>query len=61
MGEPKEPKVPHCRSGRDGDCFWDQCPQERDGEPEKTGRYCPYAAAWEGYYIELTGDPDGRT
>lgn len=30
-----------CRSGEDGDCEWEGCPQLRDGEPEKTGRSCP--------------------
>lgn len=30
-----------CHSGEDGDCDWEDCPQLRDGEPEKTGRSCP--------------------
>ena len=30
-----------CHAGRDGECFWKECPQERDGEPAKTGRHCP--------------------
>lgn len=30
-----------CRSGRDGDCTWEGCPQNRDGEPAATGRSCP--------------------
>lgn len=30
-----------CHSARDGDCSWDKCPQERDGEPGRTGRSCP--------------------
>ena len=39
-----------CHAGSDGDCSWAECPQERDGEPHATGRYCPLAkqpvAAW---------------
>ena len=31
----------YCQSSRDGDCTWQHCPQERDGEPRKTGRHCP--------------------
>jgi hypothetical protein len=30
-----------CHAGGDGDCNWKECPQERDGEPGKTGRHCP--------------------
>lgn len=30
-----------CRSCMDGECFWSECPQLRDGEPTKTGRHCP--------------------
>lgn len=30
-----------CRAGTDGDCFWSECPQLADGEPEATGRHCP--------------------
>lgn len=30
-----------CHSDSDGDCDWPDCPQLRDGEPEKTGRSCP--------------------
>jgi hypothetical protein len=30
-----------CHAGRDGDCNWAPCPQERDGEPAATGRHCP--------------------
>ena len=30
-----------CQSGKDGDCIWDKCPQNRDGEPAATGRSCP--------------------
>ena len=31
----------YCRGSSDGDCFWADCPQIRDGEPHKTGRHCP--------------------
>lgn len=30
-----------CHATRDGDCYWDRCPQNREGEPGKTGRHCP--------------------
>lgn len=30
-----------CQSDRDGYCKWSECPQLRDGEPEKSGRHCP--------------------
>lgn len=30
-----------CRASRDGDCYWEECPQNRDGEPVKSGRHCP--------------------
>lgn len=31
-----------CRASKDGEeCHSDECPQERDGEPMKTGRHCP--------------------
>lgn len=30
-----------CRAGKDGECFWADCPQNRDKEPGKTGRSCP--------------------
>ena len=30
-----------CHSAMDGECFWRRCPQNRDGEPKKTGRHCP--------------------
>jgi hypothetical protein len=31
----------HCHAGKDGDCIWKDCPQNRDGEPNATGRHCP--------------------
>lgn len=31
----------YCQSGKDGDCNWAHCPQNRDNEPTKTGRHCP--------------------
>jgi hypothetical protein len=30
-----------CHAGSDGDCSWLLCPQNKDGEPEKSGRHCP--------------------
>jgi len=30
-----------CHSARDGDCDHPDCPQNSDGEPEKSGRHCP--------------------
>jgi hypothetical protein len=30
-----------CAAGRDGDCIHPKCPQNREGEPMKTGRHCP--------------------
>lgn len=30
-----------CHAGRDGDCFWEHCPQLRDNEPRVNGRHCP--------------------
>ena len=30
-----------CHANRDGDCNWNLCPQNRDGEPMKSGRSCP--------------------
>lgn len=30
-----------CHSHADGDCFWEDCPQLKDGEPAKSGRHCP--------------------
>lgn len=30
-----------CRGHEDGECFWKDCPQLKDGEPAKTGRHCP--------------------
>lgn len=30
-----------CHAGSDGECFWTDCPQLRDGEPVASGRHCP--------------------
>jgi hypothetical protein len=30
-----------CYAAKDGECSWADCPQNRDGEPAKTGRHCP--------------------
>lgn len=35
------PEHNRCCAGRDGDCNWPHCPQNRDGEPMKSGRHCP--------------------
>jgi hypothetical protein len=32
---------PRCKSSRDGECVWKDCPQLRDREPDATGRHCP--------------------
>lgn len=34
-------EVERCHANRDGDCSHKNCPQLRDGEPEKSGRHCP--------------------
>lgn len=31
-----------CHAHMDGDCYWKRCPQIRDGEPQTSGRHCPY-------------------
>lgn len=41
---------PQCHANRDGDCSWVECPQLLEGEPEKTGRYCPLAKADDLFY-----------
>lgn len=30
-----------CHADDDDYCYWPDCPQKRDGEPQKTGRHCP--------------------
>ncbi len=30
-----------CHSASDGECNWADCPQEREGEPKRSGRSCP--------------------
>lgn len=40
-GLPVAVRGQYCHAGRDGDCNWQHCPQNRDGEPELTGRHCP--------------------
>ena len=30
-----------CHAHKDGECFWDYCPQVRDDEPAFSGRHCP--------------------
>ena len=41
LGLPPEALGKHCQGMRDGDCIWQHCPQERDGEPKRSGRHCP--------------------
>jgi hypothetical protein len=41
VGLPPEQVGRYCQSMRDGDCRWEHCPQERDGEPARSGRHCP--------------------
>lgn len=41
LGMPPEALGKHCQSMRDGDCVWRHCPQNRDGEPRRSGRHCP--------------------
>jgi hypothetical protein len=33
--------VDQCHADRDGDCDWKECPQLREGEPERSARHCP--------------------
>jgi len=30
-----------CQADDDDYCDWKECPQLRDGEPERSGRHCP--------------------
>lgn len=47
----------YCHAGRDGDCTWKDCPQNRDGEPKRSRRHCPLdSLAWE---EENTEDGEG--
>lgn len=41
-----EPAPPRCHAARDGDCDWTECPQNRDGEPQRSGRTCPLPWGW---------------
>ena len=34
-------KATVCHAGRDGDCYWELCPQIRDNEPNNRERTCP--------------------
>lgn len=38
---PAPEPMPRCHAGRDGECYWQGCPQLADGEPEASGRHCP--------------------
>lgn len=44
-----------CHAQQDGDCDWPECPQERDGEPQATGRHCPLDVP-----CSRCGLPEGR-
>lgn len=37
----KKKELTMCQAATDGDCIHPDCPQNRDGEPYKTGRHCP--------------------
>ena len=49
------PKLPRCQSGSDGECWFDGCPQIRDGEPAATGRHCPLDFPRVGDFVEGCG------
>lgn len=36
----RQSPLQRCAAGSDGDCSHAQCPQNRDGEPAKSGRHC---------------------
>ena len=48
---PQPVKYQGCRAGRDGDCFWIECPQLRDNEPRATGRHCPRDTQGDDFYV----------
>lgn len=33
--------LPGCHGCSDGECFWEHCPQLKDGESTRSGRHCP--------------------
>lgn len=39
--EHKLQKLIRCAAGQHGECCHEQCPQNRDGEPMRSGRHCP--------------------
>lgn len=39
-------RLPCCHSAKDGECFWEHCPQLRDDEPKRSGRHCPLDVAF---------------
>lgn len=45
----KRKPLTSCASDRDGECHHPDCPQIRDGEPDKSDRTCPL---WRGYTDE---------
>lgn len=38
---PLPPEPLRCHADSDGDCSWCDCPQNKDSEPERSGRSCP--------------------
>lgn len=44
------PYITRCQAKDDGCCDWSCCPQHRDGEPERTGRFCPLFCGLEAEY-----------
>jgi len=39
--EPSREVAQLCKAQKDGECFWGECPQAKDGEPIRSGRHCP--------------------
>lgn len=50
---PSQSTEARCHAGQDGDCIWSECPQNRDGEPQKSGRSCPIYA----WHLDEEGQP----
>ncbi len=53
----------HCAAARDGECWAAECPQIRDGEPQRSGRTCPLpflGDAGEDESPNATGSPTGQ-
>lgn len=44
--KPEAPtELKRCAAGQDGECCHELCPQNRDGEPKRSGRHCPLDVA----------------